>query len=92
MARKLRWILGARLSPDGLLRLRAFNGDVRLQLAAVPADARILALALNGTISSAVPLTLKTGWGPRFGEATLGRGAPVISIDVVTGRVEITTG
>jgi hypothetical protein len=82
----------ARLTPDGLLRLRAFNGDVRLHLAEVPADARVLALALNGTISSTVPLTMKTGWGPRFGEATLGAGRPVISIDVVSGKVEITTG
>jgi hypothetical protein len=79
-----------RLAPDGLLRLRAFNGDVRLQLARAPTDARVLALALNGTISSALPLTMKDTWGPRFGEATIGTGRPVISIDVVTGRVEIT--
>ena len=82
----------ARLSADGLLRLRAFNGDVRLHLAQAPTDARVLALALNGTISSALPLTMKDTWGPRFGEATIGKGSPVISIDVVTGRVEITIG
>ena len=81
-----------RLSPDGLLRLRAFNGDVRLHLAQAPVDARILALALNGSISSALPLTMKEAWGPRFGEATIGSGRPVVSIDVVTGRVEITVG
>jgi hypothetical protein len=80
-----------RLSPGGLLRLRAFNGDVRLALAARPVDARILALALNGTIASDIPLTMKDTWGPRWGETTLGKGEPVISLDVVTGRIEITT-
>lgn len=81
----------ARLVPGGLLRLRTFNGDVRLALAEPPADARILALTLNGTIASDIPLAMKDGWGPRWGEATLGRGEPVVSIDVVTGRIEITS-
>jgi DUF4097 and DUF4098 domain-containing protein YvlB len=79
----------ARLSAGGLLRLRAFNGDVRLTLAERPADARILALALNGGITSDIPLTMKDTWGPRWGEATLGRGEPVISLDVVTGAIAI---
>jgi DUF4097 and DUF4098 domain-containing protein YvlB len=78
-----------RLTPTGLLRLRAFNGDVRLSLAERPADARILALALNGTITSQIPLTMKDTWGPRFGEATIGKGEPVISLDVITGTIEI---
>ena len=82
-------LTGARLSPQGLLRLRAFNGDVRLTLAERPADARILAVALNGNITSQIPLRLKDGWGPRFGEATLGKGEPVISLDVITGTIEI---
>jgi hypothetical protein len=80
---------GARLRPDGLLRLRAFNGDVRLALAERPADARIMALALNGTIASQIPLAMKDTWGPRWGEATLGKGEPVISLDVITGAIEI---
>ena len=80
----------ARLTPGGLLRLRAFNGDVRLHLAARPADARILALALNGSIASDIPLKTRDTWGPRWSEATLGKGEPVISIDVVTGKIEIT--
>ncbi len=79
----------SRLSTDGLLRLRAFNGDIRLTLAEMPSDARILALALNGTISSDIPLRTKDTWGPRWGEATLGKGEPVISLDVITGRIEI---
>ena len=82
-------ITGARLSANGLLRLRAFNGDVRLSLAARPADARILALALNGYVTSDIPLTRRETWGPRWGEATLGKGEPVISLDVVTGLIEI---
>ena len=79
----------ARLSENGLLRLRSFNGDVRLSLAARPADARIMALALNGHVKSDIPLTRRDTWGPRWGEATLGKGEPVISLDVVTGTVEI---
>ncbi len=82
-------VSGARLAPGGLLRLRAFNGDVRLGFAEVPRDARIMALALNGSVQSAIPLTTKDGWGPRWGEATLGAGEPVVSIDVVTGRIRI---
>jgi hypothetical protein len=71
------------------LRLRAFNGDVRLTLAERPADARIMALALNGHVKSEIPLKHRDTWGPRWGEATLGKGEPVISLDVVTGTVEI---
>lgn len=84
-------LTAARLSANGLLRLRAFNGDVRLSLAERPRDARILALALNGPIKSDIPLTTRDTWGPRWGEATLGKGEPVISIDVVTGSIEIKT-
>lgn len=79
----------ARLVPGGLLRLRTFNGDVKLSLAERPANARLLALALNGTITSDIPLNMKDQWGPRSGEATIGTGEPVISVDVVTGRIEI---
>ena len=82
-------VSAARLSPGGVLRLRTFNGDVRLGLSERPADARILALALNGSISSTLPLTMKQTWGPRWGEVTFGRGEPVISLDVVTGTIEI---
>lgn len=82
-------LTGARLSATGLLRLRAFNGDVRLTLAERPTDARIMALALNGTIQSEIPLTMKDTWGPRWGETTIGNGKPVVSLDVVTGTVEL---
>jgi hypothetical protein len=79
----------ARLSPNGVLRLRTFNGDVKLSLAERPVNARILALALNGHIKSEIPLQMRDTWGPRYGEATLGKGEPVISVDIVTGRIEI---
>ena len=79
-----------RLSPRGLLRLRTFNGNVRLELAERPAHARIMALALNGTIESQIPLTMRDTWGPRWGETTLGNGEPVISLDVITGAIAIT--
>lgn len=79
----------ARLVAGGLLRLRAFNGDVKLGFAEAPRDARVMALALNGTITSALPLTMKDTWGPRWGETTIGNGAGVVSIDVVTGAVRI---
>lgn len=79
----------ATLSPDGLIRLRTFNGDVSLELTRAPIDARILALSMGGTITSDIALNLKERWGPRFGEATLGKGEPVISIDVVNGNVSL---
>lgn len=82
----------ARLTADGLLRLRTFNGDVRLAFEAPPDDARIMALALNGTISSTIPLTSKDGWGPRWGEASIGRADRVVSLDVVTGTIRIEVG
>jgi hypothetical protein len=81
----------ARLAPGGLLRLRAFNGDVRLRMPGPPTDARLLALALNGTIQSDIQMTTRDTWGPRWSEATLGKGEPVISIDVVTGKIVIRT-
>jgi len=82
-------VSAARLGPAGLLRLRTFNGDVRLRLGERPAHARIMALALNGTITSTIPLTMKDTWGPRWGEVTFGAGEPVISIDVVTGTIDL---
>lgn len=81
----------ARLVTGGLLRLRTFNGDVRLGLVERPADARVMALALNGSITSDIPLTMRDTWGPRWGEATIGRGENVISIDVVTGKIQISS-
>lgn len=82
---------GAQLSDGGLLRLRTFNGDIKLTLAQRPAHARIMALALNGTIKSTIPLQMRDSWGPRWGEATLGNGEPVISLDVVNGTIELKT-
>jgi len=83
-------LAGAMLAADGFMRLRTFNGDVAIELARTPEHARILALSMGGHITSDIPLTLKQQWGPRFGEATLGRGEPVVSIDVVNGNVAIT--
>lgn len=80
----------AELVPDGLIRLRAFNGHVTLRFARRPADARILALVLNGDIESDIPLRRTDRFGPRFAEATLGSGAPVVSLNVVTGTITIT--
>jgi hypothetical protein len=80
-----------RLSPGGMLRVRAFNGHIRLTLAERPVHARVMALALNGTIQSTIPLTMRDSWGPRWGETTLGSGEPVISLDVVTGDISIKT-
>jgi hypothetical protein len=81
----------ATLSPGGM-RLRTFNGAVRVRLARLPENARILALTFNGTITSAVPLTMKDRFGPRFGEATIGSGEPVMSIDTVKGDITIGVG
>ena len=54
-----------------------------------PPDARILATTFNGRITSDIPLNAKDQFGVRFAETHLGRGEPVISIDVVTGNIEI---
>jgi hypothetical protein len=78
------------MTPGGMLRVRVFNGPLRVQLARKPANARILAVTLNGTITSAIPLTMKDQFGPRFGETTIGSGEPVMSLDVVKGDIAIT--
>jgi hypothetical protein len=78
------------LTPGGMMRLRVFNGPVRVRFAHPPANGRILAVTLNGTITSDVPLTMKDRFGPRFGETTIGSGEPVMSIDVVKGDISIT--
>ncbi|MBZ5557129.1 MAG: hypothetical protein LAO77_07620 [Acidobacteriia bacterium] len=82
----------AELTNRGAIRLRTFNGNVALGFDGTPADARILALSLGGTIQSEIPLTFKAQFGPRFGEATLGRGDRVVSIDVVRGDIRIARG
>jgi hypothetical protein len=81
---------GAALArPDGLIRVRTFNGDVDVALAEAPAHARILALSMGGTIASDIPLTRRERWGPRWAEATIGDGGPLLSIDVVNGDIAI---
>jgi hypothetical protein len=81
---------GATVTTEGMMRLRTFNGDVALELATIPVHARILALSMGGRITSDIPLTHRQRWGPRFAEATLGSGEPVVSIDAVNGNVAIT--
>jgi hypothetical protein len=78
------------LTPGGMMRLRLFNGPLRVRFAQAPASARILAVTFNGTITSDIPLTKKDQFGPRFGETTIGDGDPVMSMDVVTGDIAIT--
>lgn len=75
---------------DAPLRLRTFNGDINLSLPSALPNARILALAMNGSVTSTVPLTTRTAVGPRFSEATLGSGTPVVNLDVVNGNIRIT--
>jgi len=71
------------------MRLRVFNGPLRVRFPRPPADARILALTLNGSIKSDIPLAMKDRIGPRFGESTLGSGDPVLSLDVVKGDISV---
>ena len=77
------------LTPGGMMRLRVFNGPLRVRFARVPASARILAVTFNGSLTSDIPLTLKDQFGPRFGETTIGAGDPVMSLDVVKGDIAI---
>jgi hypothetical protein len=83
-------VRNAELTPGGEMRLRVFNGPLRVRFARPPADGRILAVTLNGAISSDIPLTMKDRFGPRFGETTLGTGDPVLSADVVKGDISLT--
>ena len=85
-------VRGVELMPQGILRLRVFNGPLRVAFAAKPANARILAVTLNGGIASDIPLTTKDRFGPRFGETTIGNGEPVLSMDVVKGDIRVTVG
>ena len=82
-------VKGAELTPGGMMRLRAFNGDVRIRFGQKPESGRVLAVTYNGTIASDIPLATKDKFGPHFGETTLGSGDPVMSIDVVKGNIEI---
>ncbi len=80
----------AELVSPGLLRLRTFNGHIRLGLVRRPTDARVLALTLNGSIRSDLPLEERKGFGPKFGEAVIGAGDPLISLDAVRGDIWLT--
>lgn len=80
------------LTAGGMMRLRVFNGPVRVRFPRTPANGRILAVTFNGSLTSDIPLTLKDKFGPRFGEATLGSGDPVLSIDDVKGDISIRIG
>jgi hypothetical protein len=82
-------VKSAELTPGGMLRLRVFNGPLRVRFARTPANARILALTFNGAITSDIPLTLRDRFGPRFGESTIGTGDPVVSMDVVKGDITV---
>ena len=77
------------LTPGGMMRLRVFNGPLRVRFPRMPASARVLAVTLRGTLTSDIPLTTKDQFGPRFGEATIGAGEPVLSMDVVNGDIAI---
>jgi len=79
----------AELTPGGMMRLRVFNGPLHVRFASPPSSGRILAVTLNGTIASEIPLTMTDKFGPRFGETTIGTGEPVMSIDVVKGDISI---
>jgi len=82
----------AELTPGGMMRLRVFNGPLRVRFARPPANGRILAVTFNGSITSDIPLTTKDKFGPRFGETTIGSGDPVMSVDVVKGDITIGIG
>ena len=81
----------ARLDPGACCDCAPSTATSDFRCRRPPADARVMALALNGSIQSDIPMTTRDSWGPRWSEATLGSGEPVISIDVVTGKVEIRT-
>jgi hypothetical protein len=77
------------LTPGGMMRLRVFNGPIRVRFAKTPESARILAVTFNGAVTSDIPLAMRDRFGPRFGETTIGAGDPVMSLDVVKGDITI---
>jgi hypothetical protein len=83
-------LTGFELSPTGGLRIRTFTGSISVSLAQQPTDARLLLLTLTGTIASNLPLSERTGFGSRFREGVIGKGAPLISLDAVRGNIEVT--
>jgi hypothetical protein len=78
------------LRADGLLRLRTFNGAIRIGLVRAPKDARVLLLTLSGGITSDLPLAERQGFGPRFREGTFGTAQPLLSADAVRGDISLT--
>jgi hypothetical protein len=83
-------VKGSELTAGGMMRLRVFNGLLRVQLVQRPENARILAVTFHGRVTSDIPLTMKDQFGPRFGETTIGTGEPVMSLDAVNGDIAIT--
>jgi hypothetical protein len=77
------------LIPGGLLRCRTFDGDIAVTLATRPVDARILVLTLSGAIDSSLPLSERTGFGPRLREGILGTGRTLLSLDAVRGNISL---
>jgi hypothetical protein len=70
------------------MRCRTFAGDIDVGLAARPADARVLALTLNGEVESSLPLE-RAGFGAGLREAVIGAGRTLLSLDSVRGNIRL---
>lgn len=69
--------------------LDTWNGDINLRL---PKDVKPnLALqAMNGSIQSDIPVTIRKGWGPEFVELSEQIDKPIVRLISVNGNIQLT--
>lgn len=80
--------------PAGRVTLGTNNGNVKVCLPRA-IDAEIEASTVHGEITATFPMSIATtpgGWGPKNGQARLGKGGPRIQIRSINGNVEIRGG
>lgn len=78
----------ARATSDDSIKLETFNGDIRLHLpdsAAPHFEIR----ALNGTVSSQLPLKVESLYGPQIAHSEGAAGGPFVSLVAITGDIRI---
>lgn len=73
----------------GLVRLRSVSGNISIDLARRPTDARILLHSLAGAIDSTLPLEARQGFGGRLREGVIGAGQVLMSADTVRGAIRL---
>lgn len=81
---------GFELRREGLLRCRTLTGNISVDLAAPPADARVLLMTMGGRVTTDLPVTDRPGFGGRLKEGLIGNAQPLLSLDAVRGDLTVT--